>query len=75
MNNQIKEEGLTDAYLLGKYDGIKQGRAEAIDECKTILKIQHMIRSTEDDFCAKVEIPFYRKLWERMEQLKEQKND
>lgn len=32
MNNQIKEEGLTDAYLLGKYDGIKQGRKDAIDE-------------------------------------------
>lgn len=38
MNNQIKEEGLTDAYLLGKYDGIKQGRADAIDEVIYILK-------------------------------------
>lgn len=25
---QIQNEGLTDAYLLGKYDGIKQGRAD-----------------------------------------------
>lgn len=28
-----KDDELTDAYLLGKYDGIKQGRADAIDEC------------------------------------------
>lgn len=34
MNNQIKEEGLTDAYLLGKYDGIKQGRADTIETIK-----------------------------------------
>lgn len=38
MNNQIKEEGLTNAYLLGKYDGIKQGRTEAIDECIKFIK-------------------------------------
>lgn len=38
MNNQIKEEGLTDAYLLGKYDGIKQGRADSVENIKKLLK-------------------------------------
>lgn len=32
MNKQIKDEGLHLAYILGKSEGIKQGRADAIDE-------------------------------------------
>lgn len=37
MNNQIKEEGLTDAYLLGKYDGIKKGRADVWADIDKII--------------------------------------
>lgn len=32
MNKQIESEGLHLAYELGKADGIKQGRVDAIDE-------------------------------------------
>ena len=31
-DERIKEEGLTDAYLLGKYEGEKEGYNKAIDE-------------------------------------------
>lgn len=41
MSKQIEEEGLTCAYLLGKSDGYKQGRADAINEfVKAIEKHQ-----------------------------------
>lgn len=51
----------------------EKGRADGIEECKTLLKTSHMIRTTEDDFSAQIEIPFYRKLWKAFEELKEQK--
>lgn len=47
MNNQIKEEGLTNAYLLGKYDGIKQGRAEVIDELLSKLHTAWLYRGND----------------------------
>lgn len=53
--------------------GYKKGRADAIDECKTILKAHHMFRTCEDDYIPKIERPFYQNLWNRFEQLKEQK--
>lgn len=53
----------------------EQGRAEAIADCMTILKAQHMVRTCEDDYIPKIEIPFYRNLWNRFKQLKEQNND
>lgn len=34
MIEQIKDEGLTCAYLLGKSDGYKQGKVDAIKELK-----------------------------------------
>ena len=37
MNNQIKEEGLTDAYLLGKYDGYQQGKADILKDIAKII--------------------------------------
>jgi len=72
MNNQIKEEGLTDAYLLGKYDGIKQGRAEVIDKIEN-LRIQYvdacnMCTKMECDVCS------ISNIIEDLEQLKEQNN-
>ncbi len=53
----------------------KRIRAEAIDGCKTILKLHHMFRTCEDDFNAKIEVPFYTGLWKKFDQLKEQNND
>jgi len=51
MNNQIKEEGLTDAYLLGKYDGIKQGRADELDKIdKMILLGCEELKCDECDY-------------------------
>jgi hypothetical protein len=52
----------------------KQIRADAIDDCKTILKSHHMFRTCEDDYNAKIEAPFYKRLWKSFEQLKEQNN-
>lgn len=43
---------------------------KTIDECKQILKTCHMIRTMEDDFVSKVEIPFYKKLWKKFDELK-----
>lgn len=34
---EIQKECMTDSYLLGKYDGMKQGRKDAIDEYKSKL--------------------------------------
>lgn len=61
---------IVDEHFFEEHD--KQIRAEVIDECKTLLKTSHMIRTTEDDFSAQIEIPFYRKLWKAFEELKEQ---
>lgn len=72
MNNRIKEEGLTDAYLLGKYDGIKQGRADAIDFFKSLI-----IRDDEDYDKPTISMKFLNDYIEQMiidgfgEQLKE----
>lgn len=49
-------------------------RADAIDDCKTILKSHHMFRTCEDDYNAKIEAPFYKRLWKSFEQLKGQNN-
>lgn len=47
MKKLIEDEGLHLAYLLGKSDGIKQGRAEAIDEfCKGYKNFQ-----TDENIC------------------------
>lgn len=55
---------------------VRKERAEAtkesIDECMTILKAHHMLRTCEDDYIPKIERPFYQNLWNRFEQLKEQ---
>lgn len=67
MNNQIKEEGLTDAYLLGKYDGIKQGRADALGEIATRLEEELTMVMPRD----KVKYVMY-KVHTVFEQLKEQ---
>ena len=48
-----------------------EAKADAIDECKTILKSHHMYRTCEDDYNAKIEAPFYKGLWKSFEQLKE----
>lgn len=70
MNNQIKEEGLTDAYLLGKYDGIKQGRAEAIDEYKKKIEFEYKWILDCKVFEPNVDIAF-NTLMSYAEQLKE----
>lgn len=48
----------------------KEEREKTIEECKQILKTCHMIRTMEDDFVSKVEVPFYRKLWKEFDELK-----
>lgn len=48
-------------------------RADAIDECMTILKAHHMFRTCEDDYIPKIERPFYQNLWNRFKQMKEKK--
>lgn len=46
MSEQIKDEGLTCAYLLGKSDGYKQGKSEAFDEViKTLAKSEDTMLS------------------------------
>lgn len=54
MNNQIKEEGLTDAYLLGKYDGIKQGKAEELEELRKFIEKRLNMRFALDFLCKQV---------------------
>lgn len=34
---EIQKECMTDSYLLGKYDGIKQGRTDAIEVCAELF--------------------------------------
>ena len=58
--------------MLAEHDA--KVRADAIDECMTILKAHHMFRTCEDDYIPKIERPFYQNLWNRFEQLKEQNN-
>lgn len=62
MSKQIEEEGLNCAYLLGKSDGYKQGRADAIDEILTQLTEIYF----DDD---KLDVLYLRTY---LEQLKEQ---
>ena len=38
--DEIKDEGLTCAYILGKHDGYEQGRADAITQIKTKLEYE-----------------------------------
>lgn len=63
------------ATMLEELKDFRKGRADAIDDCKTILKAHHMRRTYADDFVPRVEIPFYRGLWERFNELKENNND
>lgn len=62
---------LAEMLASAKEEGIKEGREIAIDECKQILKTQHMLRTCEDDYIAGIEVPFYRKLWKKFDELKE----
>ena len=90
MNNQIKEEGLTDAYLLGKYDGIKQGKADAEREFQNSDYWNDYLAKVIADAKAEAIEEFVRAINSRLlrfvptdyddilfiaEQLKEQKND
>ena len=69
MNKQIEDEGLHLAYILGKSDGIKQGRADAIDEIiNNIRQMQTIKRPVEEmlGIC---------KVGEMVEELMEKKDE
>lgn len=53
----------------------KQGRTDAINDCLLILKTAHMMRTYEDDFDSKIEVPFYKELWGSFTKLKETINE
>lgn len=47
----------------------KQGYRDAVEDCLSLLKTKHMVRTAEDDFNREIEVPFYRELFEEIKQL------
>lgn len=54
-------------------EGFSKGREDAIYDALAILKSNHMARTFADDYDAKIEAPFYKKVYAEILKLREQK--